>query len=141
MSNGHIHAEAMMEYALECSRDDKAYKNWQFKLNGKDYWSNLNTHPGWCNEHQYRRRPMTVDIDSYSVPVPVMHEDEMTICQTYYVPAPNDPDGFMQYRWDGNPQDILFLNRRLIYTHPEGALKRYSEMVNRPATQINKHFK
>lgn len=142
MSNGHIHAEAMMEYAIECSRDDKAYKNWQFKINGKDHWSNLSTHPSWCTEHQYRRRPVTIEIESYSVPAPVMHENELEKGQTYYVPAPNDPDGFMQYRWEGgSPQDTLFLNRRVIYTHPEGAIKRYFEMVISPAAQINKHFK
>lgn len=142
MSNGNVHADMMMEYAMDSKNDPKAYKNWQFRIPGANKkWSNLSLHPQWTDGHEYRRRPLIVDLPPYSISLPVMHENELEIGQSYYVPALHDPDGYEHYHWLGDGQANLLLERRLIYKSPKDAVDRLYKMVMQPAIEINHSVK
>lgn len=51
----HIHAALMAEYAKDALETDKPWERWEKRHQGCD-WTNLQGHPGWSYDREYRHK-------------------------------------------------------------------------------------
>ena len=65
----HIHHELMKQYAEEAATTDRPWELWECRQ-GTSNWETLQSHPGWFNNTEYRRKPRTIKINGFDVPEP-----------------------------------------------------------------------
>lgn len=52
------HADLMMQYAKNAAETERPYERWEVCQHpGLSQWLNLNKHPSWENDMEYRRKP------------------------------------------------------------------------------------
>ena len=56
MNSKHKHSELMMQYAKDASTHEFPYIFWQYNVSGT--WHDLNKHPEWDFNTEYRRKPL-----------------------------------------------------------------------------------
>ena len=62
----HKHAALMMQYAQDWAETDEPWERWEVAAFGNKFVP-LHVHPGWREEHEYRRKPRTM---TYTVTIP-----------------------------------------------------------------------
>jgi len=82
MTNKHIHAELMMEYAKDAMETDKPWERWEKCWDGYT-WERLKDSPQWAIPCEYRRKKKTININGFDVPEPVK-ESEVEHGASYY---------------------------------------------------------
>lgn len=55
---GFIHADLMAQYAEDAKVHDEPWEFWQHGASG--IWVDCVSHPGWCSDSQYRRKPRSI---------------------------------------------------------------------------------
>ncbi|WP_350304889.1 hypothetical protein [Photorhabdus viridis] len=69
----HVHADAMLEYAIDASKTDEPWKLWE-QLCADEEWRALTSNPWWHPGYVYRRKPDVITIGTVSFPKPVDYE-------------------------------------------------------------------
>lgn len=91
----HVHAELMAQYAEDARETDKPWERWEYCI-GSEWFQCREAHMHWSVEHQYRRKPRTININGYEVPEPMREApDDGT---WVWVASPGHPDGVNHYR-------------------------------------------
>ena len=117
---GHIHADAMAEYAKDAAETDKPWERWEFCHMRGEYQS-LHSHPEWVEDNEYRRKPKVILINGHEVPEP---------CRTplqggtnYWIP------GILisatQFRWQDDDIDTSYLENGFVHLTKEAAEKHF----------------
>ena len=101
------HADNMMLYAKQAAECDEPWKLWK----GEDSHGNvfdLQTHPQWLNDYEYRQIPKTININGHEVPEPMREKPELGT--EYYFITSSEKDGTRKDIWCGADDDINRMN-------------------------------
>ena len=107
---GHIHADLMVQYAEDAKQYDQPWELWQH--GDHETWTSCTTHPSWFTDHQYRRKPRTVQIGDIEVPEPCKVEPEDG--QEYYIPLLTTAGASLR-TWYGDKHDTYALKSNLVH--------------------------
>lgn len=122
----HKHAELMKQYAEDAMETDKPWERWEYLVTSLgDGWITLCSHPAWCHDHKYRRKPRTIRIGEYDVPEPVREvEDGAEVWLVY----PAEP-----YQERANNRSVWFaqvLKAGLVHLDRESAELHYKAITS-----------
>lgn len=106
----HIHADLMAQYAEDAKQYDHPWELWQH--GDHETWTSCTTHPSWFTDHQYRRKPRTIQIGDYVVPEPC--KVELEYGQKYFVPHLTTA-GAVRRTWDDDKHDANALKSNLVH--------------------------
>ena len=107
---GHIHAELMALYAEDAKQNDEPWELWQHEATGT--WIDCVSHPGWCSDSQYRRKPRSIMIGEIEVPEPC--KVPLVYGQKYYIPLLTTA-GASLCTWNGGKLDAYVLKSNLVH--------------------------
>ena len=113
---GHIHADLMAQYAEDAKVHDEPWEFWQHDASGT--WVDCVSHPGWCSDSQYRRKPRTIIIGDIEVPEPCK---SLLVCgQEYFVPDVTTGLG-RRRTWAHDSEDTHVLKSNLVHLDIQSA--------------------
>lgn len=78
----HKHAGLMAKYAEDALKSDEPWENWQYLSPWEEGWVDLVAHPRWKDDQEYRRKPITIQIGTQSIPEPV--RKALQVGDSYY---------------------------------------------------------
>lgn len=113
----HKHAALMLQYAQDWAETDEPWSRWQYSHNGE--WKPLLGHPGWHEEHEYRRKPRTI---TYTVTIPEPLNSRPKIGTIYYVPSLAVQELYVAYVWQNKQLDNMRLKRGVCFTGAHKAI-------------------
>ena len=122
----HIHAELMMDYAIDAMETDKPWLRWECL--DESEWQTLNYCPRWTPEIKYRRKPKTININGHEVPKP--YRGEMKDGMYYYMPNFWGQSGYDSYRWDSDHCEEITKSKGLLHLTKEAAIKHTEALLS-----------
>lgn len=116
----HIHAALMLQYAQDASETDEPWLRWQTRWGSQSDWRGMESSPTWLVQHEYRRKPRTININGHEVPEPM--REALAQGATYFV-ARTDKLGALvaATEWGGDDYDKTWLARGLCHSTREAA--------------------
>ncbi|KER01066.1 hypothetical protein [Photorhabdus temperata] len=112
----HVHAESMLEYAIDASKTDEPWLLWEISCYDSE-WRTLARHPAWDIDVEYRRKPEMITVGKVSFPKPIDYKLEKGTgywvadrCGTYY-----------RQQWDDDDSDIELLKSGQLHLTGEAA--------------------
>lgn len=123
----HKHAELMMMYAQDAMETDRPWERWEFRFEN-DEWKDLIDHAIWRNDCEYRRKPITININGFEVPEPVRSPLEKGTI--YYIPMLDHTKLFRLYKWEASYLEPPLLNKGLIHLSEEAAIKHAEALLS-----------
>ena len=121
----HKHAALMMQYAQDWAETDEPWERWEVAAFGNKFVP-LHVHPGWREEHEYRRKPHMM---TYTVTMPKPIQKAPDIGAVVYIPTPLAEELASMYGWYGVPQDNRLLKRGLCFATEEDAIAAAKAML------------
>ncbi|KER02845.1 hypothetical protein LGZ99_17325 [Photorhabdus temperata] len=121
----HVHADSMLEYAIDASKTDKPWKLWEQKPN--DFtapWIDCRGHPLWQLNMQYRRKPEMITVGNVSFPKPVDYKLEIGT-EYWYVGM----DEVSKTIWNGFISDLRKLERGRIHLAKEAVQQHFDALI------------
>ncbi|WP_387468291.1 hypothetical protein [Photorhabdus sp. RM323S] len=103
----HVHADSMLEYALDASRTDQPWLLWE-QLCADEEWRTFRSNPDWNINSLYRRKPEMITIGKVSFPKPIDYE--LKEGQKYYVTGWSG-----SVNWTRDEKDIELLENGRIH--------------------------
>jgi len=123
----HIHAELMLQYAQDAMETDKPWERWEYF--DTQVWRPLRmVYPLWSVNTQYRRKPMTININGHEVPEP--YRGEMRYEQFYYIPSLDSNDFWYELCWTKDFVDQSAMERGLLHLTKEAAIKHAEALLS-----------
>ena len=125
---GHIHAAAMAEYAKDAAETEMPWGRWEFSYGGKKAGTflDLDDHPNWDADREYRRKPKTILINGHEVPEPCRTPFE--IGGAYWTFAFFFAEGVIEVYWDDDSEDHNALKNGFIHLTKEAAEKHFNAL-------------
>lgn|SRR3990167_1022122 len=144
------HAETMIEYAKDALVNEKPWELWERSViqraglytNGVAEWIDLNGHPSWLPNAEYRRKVMTIKVNGFNIPKPV---DCPKLGTKYYIPVITVRPGVNEYTWECSKGDLSLLYLRVVHLDSQAALSHSVAMASAtpipipPANRILKY--
>lgn len=119
-AQGHIHAEAMREYAKDAFLSETPWEGWQVKPDGFD-WEDCRSQPLWAINAEYRRKPRFIKINGFNVPEPLREPPEYGT--VYWAPCLDGEELFCgSVNWRGSEDHVRDLKRGLVHLTQEAAI-------------------
>lgn len=120
--DGHIHAEAMLQYAQDAKAHAEPWKLWQFKSD-TGFWLDCHCNPIWSDVTEYRHKPKTHFVHGVEIPDLRIKEEPAPYTKVACV-DPLEPRLFTIGAWSSswhadNCKRLLNLGMLYEYT-PEG---------------------
>ena len=106
----HIHAELMAQYAEDAKVHDEPWELWQHEAVGT--WIDCVSHPCWCSDSRYRRKPRTVKIGDIEVPEPC--KVALDYRQEYFIPLLTTAGASLR-TGNGDKHDLYVLESNLVH--------------------------
>ena len=119
------HAALMLQYAQDWAETDEPWERWEVSAFGNKFVP-LHVHPGWREEHEYRRKPRTL---TYTVTIPEPLREAPGVGEAYYVAAPDAAGFCIEYVWTGRGTDIHGFKRGLYFATKEDAIAAAKAML------------
>lgn len=91
MTQAHIHATLMLQYAQDAAETETPWERWEWRAGNKMPFEACTNHPAWVPVFVYRRKPQTITVNGFEVPAPVKDLGRWIIV------AGNPVDGFVFY--------------------------------------------
>ncbi|WP_387693034.1 hypothetical protein [Photorhabdus sp. RM71S] len=123
----HVHAELMLQYAQDALKTDKPWKLWEIG-DGADGWDDLDDHPWWIKDSEYRRKPEIIKVGKVSFPKPICEIPSVnTLC--YFV-AIHSNMNILNNNWH-NDSVVLntYLKRGLIHLTEDAAQQHLDALI------------
>ncbi len=127
------HADLMIEYGKDGLTHPRPWELWEVSNNG-DYWVKLEKNPNW-EANYYRRKPRTITVNGIEVPKPMRIKPKKGA--VYFIPHQYEEELYMEFDWDDDRNDNLWLERGLCHATAEAAIAHAKAMIanNSPATK------
>ena len=125
---GHVHAELMMEYAKDAMETDKPWERWEAGKSNIGIYIDIDGHPTWDEDLDYRRKPCTININGREVPEPV--REPLKEGQKYYIPSLEYSPTYNCVAWADGTFDRFWLERGLIHLTREAATAHAKELLS-----------
>ena len=122
----HKHAELMMDYAKDAMETNTPWKRWEFSDAG--IWRQLLCHPFWDSDTEYRRKPMTININGHEVPK--AYRGVMRRSQFYPIPNLENSDHYTELNWLEDSRDQTAMERGLVHLTKEAARKHAEALLS-----------
>ena len=119
------HAALMLQYAQDWAETDEPWERWEVAAFGNKFVP-LHVHPGWREEHEYRRKP---NMMTYTVTIPEPLREAPGVGEAYYVAAPDAAGFCIEYVWTGRGTDIHGFKRGLYFATKEDAIAAAKAML------------
>ncbi|WP_350305550.1 hypothetical protein [Photorhabdus viridis] len=119
----HVHADAMLDYAIDASKTDEPWKLWE-QLCVDSEWRTLTRNPTWDIDGEYRRKPEMITVGTVSFPKPVDYE--LKTGAEYWV---GYHGGCYRYHWDDDDIDIALLKNGQIHLTKEAAQQHCDALI------------
>ena len=125
----HAHAELMALYAQDAMETDEPWLRWEFYHRIDKCWIQFKfDNPAWDHKEQYRRKPMTININGHEVPAP--YRGEMVLFQEYYIPRLGCGSPYDIRTWDNNGHDHRYRFKGLLHPTAEAAIKHTEALLS-----------
>ena len=121
----HKHAHLMAQYAQDAAETDEPWERWEVAAFGNKFVP-LHVHPGWREEHEYRRKPKTL---TYTVTIPEPLREAPEVGTIVYIPTPLAKKLASAYCWYGDTPDECLLKRGLCFSTGEDAIAAAKAML------------
>ena len=127
---GHVHAELIMQYALDAKTNEKPWELWEYKDHVDGNWQDFNklNPPNWFDDIEYRRKPKTISINGFDVPEPVSTPPNEQ--KRYFVPSVTEDDCYLEHYWDDDSFDRNYLIRGVIHLTKEAAIQHAKALLS-----------
>ena len=125
---GHVHAELMMQYALDAKTNEKPWELWEFKLKDETYWSNPKSELTFISNVEYRRKPKTISINGFDVPEAV--KEPLEKYAQYYAVNFGEIDHVSSYTWINDGVDNRCLKSGVIHLTKESAIQHAKALLS-----------
>ncbi|MGV8004286.1 hypothetical protein QPK14_21340 [Photorhabdus temperata subsp. temperata] len=113
----HVHADSMLEYAIDASKTDKPWELWE-RFNEAIGWEQCGIGLAFNPNYEYRRKPEMITVGKVSFPIPISYELE--IGTEYWVVGTIEVSRGI---WEGNSADLRLLKfSRLHLTNTDAML-------------------
>ena len=119
------HAALILQYAQDWAETDEPWERWEVAAFGNKFVP-LHVHPGWREEHEYRRKPHMM---TYTVTIPKPIREAPDSGAVVYIPTPLAEELASMYGWYGVPQDYRLLKRGLCFSTEEDAIEAAKAML------------
>ena len=113
----HKHAALMLQYAQDWAETDEPWERWEVAAFGNKFVP-LHVHPGWREEHEYRRKPRTM---TYKVTIPEPLREVPEMLGRYWL-AHLYSEYCIQMYWHGSEMELRWLKRGLCFATEEDAI-------------------
>lgn len=115
MTEQSSHAALIDEYCKDWKANSSPWKDWQYQAphwKGGS-WDDCSGHPGFDPDYKYRRKPKTININGFDVPMPISVKPE--IGQTFYWINLEYVNFYESTQWNGSPPDIIVFERNICH--------------------------
>ena len=119
MTEQNPHAALIAEYCEDWKVTNEPWKDWQW-LGVAEKWTDCKCHPEWVHNIKYRRKPKTININGFDVPMPISVKPE--IGQKYFYPALGVEWLYCQCEWDDDEADNMLFNRDICHLDAESVI-------------------
>ena len=121
----------MLQYAQDAMETDKPWERWEYF--DTQVWRPLRmVYPLWSANTQYRRKPMTININGHEVPEP--YRGEMKIGQSYYSPdlynCRTDYWDIYDRQWEDTIYDNFVMKNGLLHLTDHAASKHTEALLS-----------
>lgn len=120
MTEQNPHAALIAEYCEDWKNNIKPWKGWECKDDACDKWTDLDSHPNWYKTTQYRRKPKTISINGFDVPMPISVKPE--IGQIFYAALPTARYFYHEVTWENDCSDVRMFERGFCHLDKESAI-------------------
>ncbi|MGV7962004.1 hypothetical protein QPK13_13125 [Photorhabdus tasmaniensis] len=118
----HMHADLMLEYALDASRTDEPWLLWE-RLNSEAVnWEQCLHNPAWNTKFKYRRKQEMIIVGKVSFPKPVDYE--LKDGQEYYSNGCSNP-----IRWINGKLDSRLLEEGRVHLTAAAAKQHHDALI------------
>lgn len=114
------HAKLIAKYALDWATTNRPWLRWEHRpvCSTEDSWVSLSTHPEWDQLHEYRRKKLSININSRAVPEP--ERDDLKHGTTYWYPNTGELAVYKD-TWISDNIDARRLHAGLVHPTEEAA--------------------
>jgi len=77
----HIHADLMMQYAIDAAANEQPWELWQYSMDGES-WAFCTNHPNWDIRTNYRHAPKQKVFEQ--LVTPITNADDIALYQPYW---------------------------------------------------------
>ena len=127
---GHVHAELIMQYALDAKTNEKPWELWEYKDHVDGNWQDFNklNPPNWFDDIEYRRKPKTISINGFDVPTAEREAPQMN--SEYFTVSIGVEDRFNRHIWCNDSYDRHWLKCGLIHLTKEAAIQHAKALLS-----------
>ena len=118
------HAALMLQYAQDWAETDEPWERWEVAAFGNKFVP-LHVHPGWREEHEYRRKPRTM---TYTVTIPEPLREAPEMLGRYWL-AQLSGEYCIQMYWYGSELESRCLKSGLCFATEEDAIAAAKAMM------------
>ncbi|WP_445496716.1 hypothetical protein [Photorhabdus sp. SF281] len=123
----HVHAELMMEYAIDASKTDKPWELYEWRQKG-DGWLKCGSNPKWIDFYEYRRKPEMITVGKVSFPKPISEAPALdTLC--YVVAICTDTDIHSIFWHNSSLMFRSFLKQGLLHLTEDAAQQHLEALI------------
>ena len=120
----HKHAALMLQYAQDWAETDEPWERWEVAAFGNKFVP-LHVHPGWREEHEYRRKPHMM---TYKVTIPEPLREVPEMLGRYWL-AHLYSEYCIQMYWHGSEMELRWLKSGLCFATKEEAIAAAKAMM------------
>lgn len=126
MTKAHPYAALMLQYAQDAAETDTPWERWEWRRNNALFFKEFVTHPSWCSDNEYRRKPQTITVNGFEVPAPLK---EMPQHGGVWLVLPHSEHFTEFYSSDTSLWKLVALSRGLFHTNREAAVVHAKAML------------
>ena len=118
MTEQNPHAVLIDEYCADWKMTNEPWVNWQFESATR--WIDCRCHPEFDPKIKYRRKPKTININGFDVPMPLSVKPELG--SMYYAAIPTSLDFYNENEWENDAVDIRCFERGFCHLDKQSAI-------------------
>lgn len=117
-SQGHPHAAIMAEYAEVAKTNPKPWEEFEWCRDGRE-WTTMFSGDAFMTYNQYRRKPRTININGFEVPIPLSGRQK--IGSVYWMPVLGCEFAICKMEYRGQKHDDDYVASGIAHSTKEAA--------------------
>lgn len=115
---GHVHAAIMAEYAEVAKTNPEPWEEFEWCRGGKE-WTSMFSGDAFMSYNQYRRKPRTININGFEVPIPLSGRQKIGSC--YWMPVLGCEFAICKMEYRGQKHDADYVASGIAHSTKEAA--------------------